>query len=237
MLAIILAAGRGTRLSPFTLEQPKALIQVGDRPIIDYTLEALAGAGINRVAIVTGHYGKLLKESVGDGSQHGLVIEYIYNPDYLRGNAISLYAARSFAGERSFLLSMADHLISYAMLEQLLDVNEVDSGLAVDFGSSARHMEDGTRVLANSEGLVTQIGKNLTRWSGIDAGVFRLTPAVFGAIEELLGEKRQEYQLSEAITRMMARGQQLHACDISGQFWHDIDTLDDLRYARRTLAG
>ena len=165
------------------------------------------------------------------------MIEYIYNPDYMLGNAVSLYAARSFVDDRPFLLSMADHLISYAVLEQLLDVREDDSGLAVDFGFSARHLADGTRVLVNWEGLVTQIGKDLTRWSGIDTGVFCLTPAVFGAIEELLDDRRQEYQLSEAIARMTARGQRLYAFDISGHFWHDIDTLDDLRYARRMLAG
>jgi choline kinase len=233
---IILAAGCGKRLSRHDGQRPKVLIPVGGRAIIDYTVEAFKEVGVTDLAIVIGYQGDYLKERVGDGSRQGLCIQYISNPDYERGNALSLYAARSFAEDEPFLLSMADHMISPDLLVRMLDPHELANALAVDFNLSPRHVAEGTRVLVSREGLVTHLGKGISRWNGIDAGVFRLTSPIFEAIADVLGEERAEYELSQAITRMIDRGHPLQARDISGCFWHDIDTWEDLDLVRKALA-
>ena len=237
MKGVILAAGSGRRLSFHNGWRPKLLLPVAGRAIIDYTLEAFCRVGITDLTIVIGYRGDVLKGWVGDGSQKGLRIQYVYNPDYQLGNALSLYAARSLMENEPFLLSMADHMISPTLLARLLGIQESANALAVDFTSSSSQIEEATRVLVSDDGLVTHIGKELLPWNGIDAGAFRLTPVIFEAISDILGEKRAEYELSRAITRMIDRGHPLLACDISGCFWQDIDTREDLNLVRKTLTG
>ena len=236
MRGVILAAGRGRRLSAHNGHGSKVLLPVEGRPIIDYTLEAFSQVGVTDLVIVIGYEGDAVRECVGDGSERGLNIQYVFNPHYEQGNALSLYAARSLMNGGPFLLSMADHVVSQGLLARMLKIREPVNALAVDFTTSAHHMEESTRVMVDSEGLITDIGKEIIRWNGVDAGVFQLTPAVFEVMEEFISEKGSEHLLSQTITRMIEREHLLWACDISSCFWHDIDTWDDLKVVRRVMA-
>ena len=237
MRGVILAAGRGSRLSPHNGDRPKVLLPVGGRAIIDHTVEAFSQVGVTDLAIVIGYQGDALKKWGGDGSRYGLRIQYVYNPYYRLGNALSLHAARIFVGDAPFLLSMADHMVSPDLLERLLDLDEAGNVLAVDYTRSSRQVEEGTKVLVGQDGLVIRVGKDLRRWNGIDAGVFWLAPTIFEALADVIGEKRSEYQLSQAITRMIQLGYPLQARDVSGCFWQDVDTWEDLMLVRQSLVG
>ena len=237
MKGVILAAGSGSRLSGHDPRRPKVLIPVAGQAIIEHTLQAFAQMNITDLAIVVGHQRHVMERWIGDGSRQGLRIQYINSPDYRLGNALSLHAAASFANDGPFLLSMADHMVSADLLARVLDVEGPDSVLAVDFGFSPRHLEEGTRTLVDEDGLITQIGKDLRRWNGTDAGVFRLDSAIFDALAYIIGQEGNEYQLSQAITRMIQSGHPLRAADVSGCFWHDVDTPEDLAQVRKTLAG
>ena len=178
-----------------------------------------------------------MKSWVGDGSRFGLRVEYVHNPDFRLGNAVSLYAARSFVKDETFILSMADHMVSPELVRRVVGFPGSSNVLGVDFNLSAREVEEGTRVMVKS-GVVGSIGKGLNDWNGIDAGVFRLNPAVFEAVEDIMAtNKGSEYQLSGAIQRMLDMDHTLFACDVSSFFWQDIDTLDDLDLARSAVAG
>jgi len=85
---VILAAGDGDRLGILTIACPKVLLSVNDVPLIRYPIEALAAAGISDIAIVVGHLGDKVIELVGNGSDFGVRLKYIDNPDYL---SYSLY--------------------------------------------------------------------------------------------------------------------------------------------------
>lgn len=74
--AMILAAGRGTRLAPLTDKTPKPMLPIKGKPLIHWQLAALAGAGITEVVINTHHLGGQIESSVGDGSQWGLKVQY-----------------------------------------------------------------------------------------------------------------------------------------------------------------
>ncbi len=235
MRGIILAAGSGSRLSDYNGQLPKSLLEVAGKPIIDHVLEAFSRAGVTELSIVIGYKGDVLKERVGDGSRQGLDIQYVTNPDYHMGNALSLYAARAFAEDGPFLLSMADHMIGPDVLTRLLEKPGWANALAVDFTLLPRQVEEGTKVLVNEDGLVTQMGKGLTVYNGIDAGAFRLTPSIFKAMKALMDEQGPDCELSQGMTRMIHDGSPLQACDISGCFWYDVDTGEDLRFVRETL--
>ena len=237
MRGVILAAGCGTRISRHNGQPHKVLLPVAGRAIIDYTLEAFAQAGVTGVSLVVGHQGDAVKKWVGDGAQFGLRVDYITNPDYELGNALSLSVTRTYLRGEPFLLSMGDHMVSADLLARLMEAPEPGNLLAVDFPPAPRHIEEGTRVRVGPEGLITHIGKGLAPWDGIDAGAFRLSAAIFEAIDSLLLEESAQYELSGAITLMLDKGHSLRACDISGCFWQDVDTWEDLVLVRELLAG
>ena len=173
---------------------------------------------------------------MGSGSRYGLKVQFIFNRHYKFGNALSVYAARRFSNDEPIILSMADHMVSPDLLAPLLEVQGKDNALAVDFDFSLRQMEEGTRVLVEEHGYIVSIGKNLEHWNGIDAGVFRFWPDIFEAIEQEFSEERAQYELSHAVTRLINEGGALQACDVSGSFWHDVDTWEDLVYVREAIS-
>jgi NDP-sugar pyrophosphorylase family protein len=76
MRAVVLAGGLGTRLRPYTVVLPKPLMPVGDRPVLDIVVRQLRRAGFGRVTIATGHLAELIEAFFGDGSAHGVEIDY-----------------------------------------------------------------------------------------------------------------------------------------------------------------
>ncbi len=237
MKGVILAAGRGSRISEHSGDRSKVLLHVEGKPLIDYALRAFQEAGATEVAVVVGHEAEAVRDWIGDGARYGLDVDFVFNPDYPYGNGRSVYAARAFVGRDSFLLAMADHLMAPGLLKELVTQQPARNYIAVDRRGDGKDIAECTRVWTDSAGLVTRIGKQVTPWNGIDAGAFRLTPTIFEALEEIIVEDGADYELSQAITHMMALGHPLEACDISGWFWQDIDTWDDLTHARNSLVG
>lgn len=238
MKAVILAAGHGSRFSQYGIRH-KALLPVKGQTVIDYTLDGVQQAGITDICIVIGHEGQALQDVLGDGSTRGVNITYVMNIEHHRGNAVSVLAAKETVGTDPFILSMADHMPSADIIMGLVDgVKENGwnlNALAVDFNPDDRDVEEGTRVSVDDDGHILAIGKNLQRWNGIDCGVFRFTPAIFEAIEAKLVEDNSHDELSQAVTRMILSGNDLHAHDVKGAFWFDVDTWEDLKLAREAL--
>ena len=238
MKAVILAAGHGSRFSQYGVRH-KALLPVNGRTVIDYTLDGIQQAGISDICIVIGHEGQALQDVLGDGSVRGADITYVMNTEYHRGNAVSVLTAKEEVGTEPFILSMADHMPSAEIIQGLVDGASENgwnlNALAVDFDPDDRDVEEGTRVSVDNHGHIVAIGKNLPDWNGIDCGVFRFTPAIFEAIEAKLAEEHSHDELSQAVTHMILAGNDLHAHDVDGAFWFDVDTWEDLKLARETL--
>ena len=158
MKGVILAAGYGRRFAPGEGFLHKLLLRIGNRAVIDYTLEAFGKAGISDVAMVVGHRAELLRGYNGDGACHGIHLEYLFNPQYERGNALSLSlslnTAKSFTQEEPFLLSMGDHLVSAELLSRILVSATDSSAVAVDFSPDIHDIEEATRVRVDSEGCI-----------------------------------------------------------------------------------
>lgn len=236
MKGVILAAGDGTRLTPLTLDRPKPLVPVLGRPLLDYTLEAFVAVGITKLVLVVGYKEEMIRAWVGDGRRYGAQMTYVSNPDYELENAISLYAAREVASDQPFILSMADHMISPQLLKVLLAAQDRHDTLCVDYQAHAPpQVNDATKVWVNEAGFITRIGKEIEPWNAVDVGVFLFTPAIFAAIEELLSAGQQSPNISQSVTRLIQSGPGLRACDVSGAFWMDVDTLEDLRYVEQIL--
>lgn len=235
MRAILLAAGDGTRLGANARGQPKPLVRVGGKPLITFVLGSLAQAGVHSVCIVLGYKGRALQESIGDGRTYGVMIDYVHNPWWQQGNATSLWAAMQYLEHEPFLLCMADHVVSPALLRLVLERRVPPSLLAVDFSPSERNAEEGTRVQMDGNGVIRALGKNLTAWQGIDTGVFLLDPSVVEAMRGFMLQPRHRYDLSDALNHALDAGCPLHACEVSGYFWQDVDTLEDIAFLNSRL--
>lgn len=234
--AIILAAGDGGRLYGRTHALAKPLVPLNGRPMISYTLDALALAGLRDVVVVTGYREAQVRAALAEG-HHGLAITFVSNPHFEGGASLSLAAAREVCGEESFLLFMADHVLSAALVRGLMRAFSGDpTNCYVAADASLRDplftLEATKLALADDgSGRVTAIGKSLPRWQTLDAGAFALTPAVWPAAAAVPADCELSVIMAE-----LARRRLLYAGDVTGASWYDIDTEDDL-VAAATMLG
>ena len=113
MRAMILAAGRGKRLAPLTDGIPKPLVPVAGKPLIEYHIESLAGAGFREVVINQGHLGEKLPEVLGDGSRWGVRIRWSpESPEPLETGG-GIFNALPLLGESPFLSVNGDIWTDY----------------------------------------------------------------------------------------------------------------------------
>lgn len=240
MLAVILAAGDGDRLGLLTGDVPKPLVMLAGRPIIGYTLDALRACGIYRVLVVTGYREAQLRTALRENVHPELSISFVSNGRFEEPASLSLRAARAVCGDRPFLLLMADHLLSAPIIatlrEEAMHAAPAASFVAADH---ARHPRDYTAEatkLALAPGSaplrVTGIGKEVSGWSALDCGAFLLSPAIWEAVDSV----PEACELSVVFSEAARRGE-LFAANVSGAFWHDIDTADDLANAEELLAA
>jgi choline kinase len=228
--AVILAAGVGGRLGPATAEVPKPLVHVEGRPLVLYTLEALAAAGVTEGVVVTGYLASQVRSALSD--RPPLALRFVHNPHYRGGASLSLAAARGFCGADPFLLVMSDHLLSTSLLTRLIgqarEARPENGGgppSCVAADATVRDdafTDEATKVAVDAGGRVTAIGKHLERWDALDAGAFFCTHEVWAA----LGEAPEDSDLSTVFRRLVAR-RRLAAADVTGAFWYDVDTAAD----------
>jgi choline kinase len=231
--AVILAAGLGRRIRPLGSPLPKPLLPVNGRALISYTLEALAATDVEEVVVVTGHQAHLVTNALGEGAD--MAIRFASNPDYYGGSAGSLLAARDFCEDEPFLLLMSDHLFSPELLCLLLDSAETAGAtVAADFGRyPAEYEEEATRLELDSDRrTVRAIGKGLDRWDALDTGAFVCTRETWSATAGLSAQANVNDVFSA-----LARRELLFAADVTGAFWYDVDTPDDLAAAEAMLAA
>jgi len=231
---IVLAAGDGDRLGHLTSTCPKVLLPVNEEaPLISYPIEALAAVGISDIAIVVGYLGDKVVEVLGDGNDFGVRLQYIGNSDYLGGNAISVYKAREWVQGDPIVLCMGDHLIDGEILKRLLDRQAFNETLCIDYAPVHHHeLAEATKVAVDGAGCIKNIGKDLAYWDALDTGVFLLTENFFQALNELVQHRGTNVEISDVIRFLINRGHHFDTCDVSGCFWADVDTKEDLDLVR-----
>jgi 1L-myo-inositol 1-phosphate cytidylyltransferase / CDP-L-myo-inositol myo-inositolphosphotransferase len=238
-LAVILAAGAGSRLAAAPDGPPKPLVPVLGMPVLERAVRACGEAGIDRVVVVVGHRGSEVRAWTDEFARRGdQQPEFVVARDWDLGNGASALAARSVVGDSRFLLMMCDHLASVRLLSRVLEWDPPEGGIcmAVDRDEQALFDEkDATKVRLH-DGHVIGVGKKLVEWDAIDAGVFHCTPALFAALHE--GSILAEHSLSTAID-LLASANLVDAVDITGDFWFDVDTeagrIEAERLIRRSL--
>lgn len=235
--AVVLAAGAGSRLGRRTLSVPKPLVPVAGLPLIQHTLRSLHEAGVAEAVVVTGYRAEQLRAALEGEGTPPLPLTFVFNPLFRRGASYSLRAARPVVAAEPFLLVMSDHLLSTALLERLIAAaQEAPAGrslVAIDRSTAHTHayLEEATRVQTTADGLVEAIGKGLPGATAMDCGAFACDPRLWSAVDAAA----EDCDLSTIFSVAAAR-RELGVADVTGTWWYDIDTEDDLAEAERRLA-
>jgi 2-aminoethylphosphonate-pyruvate transaminase len=221
--ALILAAGKGVKVGDHA--GPNCLATVGRCTLIERTLELLAAAGVQKVGIVIGYEGALVRKHVASSSvvrgAFKREISWFENPAFDKPNGLSVLAARGFVTERT-LLVMADQIVAPALVRELVAAPAVgDRTLLCVDRDLARvfDVDDATKVQLSGDRVVT-IGKDLRvgLYQATSAGLFVMSPSLVEALEGL-----PEPSLTEGVQEAAARGLVV-GHDVAGRPWQDVDT-------------
>jgi choline kinase len=207
---------------------PKPLVPLAGKPLLGHVILRLLAIEPRRIVVVLGHGHRQIERFL-KGLNFGIEIIPVFNPVPERENGYSLLQVTGLVGEQ-FLVAMADHLADPAIYQAAAGHRGL--GLCVDFSPPAYLVAEATKVLVE-EGKITEIGKELKRWNGLDTGVFSLTPLAFKALQRLKDQPR--LTITEMVLELIEMGKAFEAIDVSGRPWIDIDTPEDLERAREYL--
>lgn len=237
-VAVLLAAGEGTRLYPYTHERPKCLVEVGGRPLLDRALAALEQAGVDEVVIVTGYREDVLAAWLAQ-RPHRLKVTLVRNELYAStNNAYSLWTAR-VAVPGAFVLLDGDLLFETRVLTTLLAASG-EAALAVE---RRRELGDEEmKVLEAADGTVAAVSKTVevAQAIGESVGLARFSAAAAQRLWARLGaqieagQTRVYYEL--AFEQLIADGLAFHISDVTGLSCMEIDTPTDLAAAHGLAA-
>ena len=225
MKCLIIAAGKGSRLRLRGASKP--LISISGVPLIERVIRSAREAGADDFYVVTGYHGERVRRFLkGLSNRTGIRITPIVNGDWEKANGLSVIKARQHLRE-PFLLLMADHLFEPSIARELMALpfanGAITLGVDRDITSCLIDMGDVTRVMTE-DGKINNIGKGLTDFNGFDTGIFRCTPAIFGALERCAAESG-DTSLSGAVQLLAAEGR-AKASDINGHVGYPLHSGD-----------
>jgi dTDP-glucose pyrophosphorylase len=235
--AVILAAGRGTRMGALTTQTPKPLLPLCGKPIIEHILLGLRGAGVRDAIVVTGYRGEQIETALGDGGRLGMRLRF-RRQERPEGTARALLLTRSSLGDEPFVLSWGDVVVSPGEYEGVLEDFQRRPCAALLTVNRTEDPWRGAAVYLDQDRQVTALiekpprGTSKTPWN--NDGVFVFTPSIFDFAEGLQASARGEYELTQAVAAMIADGLSVRAHPLRG-FWSALGTPEDLAAAEAAL--
>ncbi len=220
--AVLLAAGKGTRMRELTNELPKPMIAVRGQPILLHIVEGLRAAGITRILIVVGWRAEVVREFFGDGSKFGVAIEYATQV-VQDGTGRVVELAKAFAGADPFILSYGDILIDPVNYPRLAALGDAEALVSVKHNPG--EIAKGGAVFVNERFEMTDLrekpqpGEPTSPW--YNAGVYTFRPSIFDLTAKLERSPRGEYELTDAIRALALSGQRVQVLELQGE-WADV---------------
>ncbi len=239
MKAIILAAGMASRLRPLTDHTPKCLLQVGERCLLQRSIDALIGSGITEFVIVTGYLHEMIEDFVSQTYGDSIKVTFIHNEVYATTNNIySLWLARPEAEGESILLLDSDLLYDPEIVARVL-ANE-----SVNVLTLIRHElgEEEMKVVVDEKGNILEISKTcrIEDAAGESLGIEKMgseyTTALYAELEPMMNAEHLENKFYElAFERLLAKGQTYKVLDVTELFSCELDTVEDFENAKAKI--
>jgi dTDP-glucose pyrophosphorylase len=220
--AVVLAAGRGTRMRELTADFPKPMIEVRGKPVLQHIVEGLCDAGVRRFAIIVGYHAETVRNFFKDGRRHSVDIEYA-TQTVQDGTGRVVELARDFVGDRAFVLAYGDILVDPANYKRVVGLpDDVEAFLTVTRGEDVS--KGGAVFLDNEMHLVDlrekpKPGEPTSPW--YNAGLYAFRPSIFDFTAKLKPSPRGEYELTDAIRDLAQSGKKVKALELTGE-WADV---------------
>jgi len=220
--AVLLAAGRGTRMRGLTEALPKPMLEVRGRPVLQHIVEGLRDTGLTNLLIVVGWRADVVKEFFGDGSKLGVRIEY-ETQTVQDGTGKVVALSRTFVGDDAFVLSYGDILVAPENYRRLCTtLSDAEAVLTV---KRSDDVSQGGAVFVNERFELTDLrekpkaGEPTSPW--YNAGIYAFRPTIFDFIAKLRPSLRGEYELTDAVRDLALAGNKVQALEIAGD-WADV---------------
>jgi len=232
--AVILAAGRGTRMRELTASLPKPMIEVRGKPVLQHIVEGLRDSGIRECLIVVGYRADAVRDFFGDGSRCNLAIQY-KTQTVQDGTGRVVELAQDFVDNRPFILAYGDILVGPANYKRVVDLpDDVEAMLIVTRGED---VSKGGAVFLDDKMHLVDIREKVQPVAGIgdagsrdhrsrlqpfyNAGLYAFRPSIFDFAAKLKPSPRGEYELTDAIRDLAQSGKKVKAIELTGE-WADV---------------
>lgn len=237
MIGVILAAGMAKRLRPLTDNKPKCLLKVGERTLLERTVDAMRQAGITEFVVVTGYCADQIRDFLTIHYPQ-LTIHFLHNADYEHNNNIySLWLSMQIVRGKEFLLMDSDILCDPAAVVSI--ASEQEAALAVN-----RHElgEEEMKVVVDEGCRITEISKTCRPEDamGESVGIEHVTPAYSQALGDELDQMIEQEGLIDifyerAFERLIPKGHTFRVVDTTHFFSYELDTPEDFHRAQELM--
>ncbi|RXT13969.1 glucose-1-phosphate thymidylyltransferase [Ammoniphilus sp. CFH 90114] len=224
MKGLVLCAGKGTRLQPFSYSQPKTLLPVANKPVLKYCIENLTKNGIKDIGIVIHPSQDGIQQLIGNGDGLGANITYIFQTEQ-KGISHAVKQAESFIDGEPFILLLGDNLIAED-LSTLIDSyqrnrtngsillspvpNPQDFGIAEIKGNDIVRLEEKPKKPKSNLAVI---------------GAYLFDSQIFHAVNSIKPSARGEYEITDAIQWLIDQGHSI-TYTITRKLYSDVGTVD-----------
>lgn len=230
--AVILAAGKGTRMGDLTEALPKPMMTVKGTPVLESIVTGLVFNGIEEILIIVGYRKEVIIEHFGDGSKFHCRISYVEQL-VQDGTGKVVELAADFSGDDPFVLSYGDILVARESYAPLMNLDGADGKLTVKVDQDVRKggavfVEDGrvTDLIEKPE-----TGQPTSPY--YNAGIYTFSWKIFEYTAGLELSPRGEYELTDAIAAQVKDGLRIDAVELSGE-WADVRDPEVLETLNQT---
>ena len=233
--AVLLAAGRGTRMRNLTEALPKPMLEVRGKPVLQHIVDGLRAHGLTNLFVVVGWRAEMVKDFFGDGSNFGVRIQY-ETQTVQDGTGRVVALARDFVGPDPFLLSYGDILVAPENYQRICDA--LADAEAVISAKRSDDVSQGGAVFVNDRFELVDLrekpkpGEPTSPW--YNAGIYAFRPSIFDFIAKLEPSPRGEYELTDAVRNLALSGKKVQVLEIAGD-WADVRDPEILARLNREL--
>ena len=222
MKAVILAGGKGTRLTPYTRILPKPLIPIGDMPILEILLRQMKNSGIEEVILTTGHLAGLLQAFFQDGRRLGIEIRYSYEEEPL-GTAGPLSLIEGL--DETFIVTNGDVLTTLDLNTLIEAHSSSDALVTIATHKRKVHIDLGVIQFETVDYKITDYFEKPVYDFEVSMGIYVFEPAVLDYIEH-----NQYLDFPELILRLIRAGEIIKGYPYEG-YWQDLGNMEDYEQA------
>ena len=225
MKAVILAAGKGTRLRPLTIDTPKGLVEINSKPLMTHILNSVKEY-VTEIIIVVGYLGNLIEEYY-ENKYESIPIKYVHQEDQL-GTGHALLCAKKYLDDE-FLVINGDDIYHREDIEKLSKVKFGVLGMRVE---NWQHF--GVLVQNSTNKSLRKIVEKPTSYisSIANTGVYKLSPIIFNHL--LVQSMRAEYEIVDYINYLINNDYKVEVLEIQN-YWYPVNSLEQLYEAEEGL--